>query len=128
MICMAASKRQVVLGISVLGVIVLFRVVSFHTIDALSVQREILRTSVVQRLVTPEGSGLFIAVPAGVLPNSTAAVFKLAEKGKEAARVQVKFGREYLGFIEVGAGLSEGDEVIISDMSAYDDFDRIMVS
>ena len=43
----------------------------------------------------------------------------------EARRVQVRFGRSSVNTIEVLDGLSVGDTVILSDMSAWDAHDRI---
>ena len=42
-----------------------------------------------------------------------------------AERVQVKLGRSSVNTIEVLSGLKVGDQVILSDMSAYDAYDRI---
>jgi len=39
--------------------------------------------------------------------------------------VQVKLGRSSVNTIEILAGLKVGDTVILSDMSAWDAFDRI---
>jgi hypothetical protein len=43
----------------------------------------------------------------------------------EATRVQVKLGRASVNTVEVISGLSVGDQVILSDMSTWDEFDRI---
>ena len=45
--------------------------------------------------------------------------------GVNAERVQVKLGRSSVNTIEVLSGLKVGDQVILSDMSAYDAYDRI---
>ena len=42
-----------------------------------------------------------------------------------AERVQVKLGRSSVNTMEVLSGLKVGDQVILSDMSAYDAYDRI---
>ena len=47
------------------------------------------------------------------------------EDGSEAVRVNVKLGRSSVNTIEVVQGLKVGDKVILSDMSAWDNFDRI---
>ena len=44
---------------------------------------------------------------------------------RRAERVQVKLGRSSVNTIEVLSGLKVGDQVILSDMSAYDAYDRI---
>ena len=40
-------------------------------------------------------------------------------------RVIVKFGRSSVNTIEVLDGLKEADKIILSDMSAWDNFDQI---
>ena len=45
--------------------------------------------------------------------------------GKTASRVSVKLGRGSVSAIEVVQGLQVGDQVILSDMSQWDRFDRI---
>jgi len=68
---------------------------------------------------------LFVTLPVHAEPESTAGVFKLTSDGDEASRAQVKFGRASVNTIEVLEGLREGDQVIVSDMSAWDGVDRV---
>jgi len=49
----------------------------------------------------------------------------LAADRANAAGTQVKLGRSSVNTIEVLSGLKVGDQVILSDMSAYDAYDRI---
>jgi HlyD family secretion protein len=57
--------------------------------------------------------------------NSTVQLFKIDADGKYASKVKVTFGKSAVSSIEVKAGLNVGDRVILSDMSAYDAYDRI---
>jgi HlyD family secretion protein len=57
--------------------------------------------------------------------NSTVGLFKLVDVGSEAVRVQVKLGRTSVNRVEILQGLSAGDRVILSDMSSWDNFDRV---
>jgi RND family efflux transporter MFP subunit len=57
--------------------------------------------------------------------NSTLSLFKVDPDGKGATRVSVKVGRASVNSIQVLAGLNEGDRVILSDMSRYDNVDRV---
>ncbi len=57
--------------------------------------------------------------------ESTIGLFKMEQDGIHASRVQVQVGRTSVNTIEVRAGLAEGDQVILSDMSAWDAYDRI---
>jgi Multidrug resistance efflux pump len=68
---------------------------------------------------------LYVGRPAYGQPESTVGLFKLTPEGKEAARVNVKLGRASVNTIVVEQGLSIGDRVIISDMSAWDSHDRV---
>jgi beta-lactamase regulating signal transducer with metallopeptidase domain len=68
---------------------------------------------------------LYIGRPVHAAANSTISLFKLAKDGTEAERVSVKFGRSSVNAIEVLDGLKEGDKIILSDMSTYDNADRI---
>jgi HlyD family secretion protein len=68
---------------------------------------------------------LYVGRPAYGQAESTVGLFKLTPDGKEAVRVTVKLGRASVNTIEVVQGLSAGDRVIISDMSAWDSHDRV---
>jgi HlyD family secretion protein len=57
--------------------------------------------------------------------NSTLSLFKMDADHKNAVRVPVKVGRQSVNEIQVIEGLREGDTVILSDMSRYDNVDRI---
>ena len=67
---------------------------------------------------------LYIGRPAFGQENSTVGMFKIDPDGS-ATRVQVRLGRSSVNNVEVLDGLREGDQVILSDMSRWDNFDRI---
>ncbi|MGB2589751.1 MAG: HlyD family efflux transporter periplasmic adaptor subunit [Candidatus Acidiferrum sp.] len=68
---------------------------------------------------------LYVGRPVHGQADSTVGLFKLVDDGSEAVRVNVKLGRSSVNTIEVLDGLKVGDQVILSDMSAWDAFDRI---
>jgi len=68
---------------------------------------------------------LFTGRPAFGQDQSVVGLFKLTSDGSTAERVQVKLGRSSVNTIEILSGLKVGDQVILSDMSAYDSYDRI---
>jgi|KBSMisStaDraftv2_1062788.scaffolds.fasta_scaffold06062_3 HlyD family secretion protein len=68
---------------------------------------------------------LYVGRPAFGQENSTISLFKLDVEGKGAARVPVKVGRASVNSIQLLEGLHEGDTVILSDMSRWDNVDRI---
>jgi len=59
--------------------------------------------------------------------NQTIGLFKLSPDGTEATRVQVKLGRSSVTNFEILDGLKEGDVVILSDTSQWDNVDRIRI-
>jgi HlyD family secretion protein len=61
-------------------------------------------------------------------PYSTVGLFKLEADGRHASRAQVKLGRSAVNSIEIVEGLRVGDQVILSDMSAWDAYDRIRLN
>jgi HlyD family secretion protein len=63
--------------------------------------------------------------PAFGQEQSVVGLFKNSPDGVNAERVQVKLGRSSVNTMEVLSGLKVGEQVILSDMSAYDAYDRI---
>jgi len=55
-------------------------------------------------------------------------LFRLEPGGGAAKRVKVKLGRSSVNTVEILEGLNEGDRVILSDMSAWDAFDRVRLN
>ncbi len=68
---------------------------------------------------------LYVARPTYGQANSLVGLFKVIEDGDAAVRVSVRLGRSSVNTIEIVEGLAVGDVVIVSDMSAWDDQDRV---
>ena len=68
---------------------------------------------------------LYVGRPAGAQPDSTVELFKLVKDSDVAVRSKVKLGRSSVSTIEVKEGLQEGDAVVLSDMTAWDNADRV---
>ncbi len=68
---------------------------------------------------------LYVGRPAFGNENSTISLFKLDPSGNYATRVAVKVGRASVNEIQILGGLKEGDTVVLSDMSRWDNVDRI---
>ena len=68
---------------------------------------------------------LYVGRPAFGQENSTISLFKLDGDGRDAIRVPVKVGRASVNSIQVIDGLREGDTVVLSDMTRWDNTDRI---
>lgn len=69
---------------------------------------------------------ILVGRPAQGEEGATISLFRLDGSG-HARRVQVTLGRMSVGLVEVRAGLSPGDEVILSDMSTWHGSDLIRV-
>jgi HlyD family secretion protein len=68
---------------------------------------------------------LFIGRPVNAQEGRGATLFRLTGNGGTAERVKVEFGRLSATSIEIRGGLREGDQVLISDTSAYEKYPRI---
>ncbi|MBV9009710.1 MAG: efflux RND transporter periplasmic adaptor subunit [Verrucomicrobia bacterium] len=71
---------------------------------------------------------VYVGRPAFGQENSTVGMFKLVDGGSEAVRTPVKLGRSSVNSIEILSGLKPGDQVILSDTSAWDSHDRIRLN
>lgn len=70
---------------------------------------------------------LYVARPAYGQPESTVGLFKVSADGKTAERMSVKLGRASVSTIEVQQGLQPGDSVIVSDMSRFDNVQKVRI-
>lgn len=71
---------------------------------------------------------LHVGRPAMGQPQSTVGLFRVVKGTSEALRVRVKLGQASVSTIEIVEGLEVGDEVILSDTSAWDSADRIRLN
>lgn len=70
---------------------------------------------------------VFVARPAYAQPDSVTKLFRVDESGI-ATRVQVRLGRTSVNQVEILDGLSPGDQIIVSDVSAWDRHDRLKIN
>jgi HlyD family secretion protein len=68
---------------------------------------------------------VYMGRPAFAQEQGTVGIFKVDASGSQASRVQVQLGKSSVNTVEVVSGLQPGDKVILSDMSAWDAFDRV---
>jgi HlyD family secretion protein len=68
---------------------------------------------------------VFMGRPAFGQDQSTVGIFKMDQTGNEATRVQVQLGKSSVNTVEIVSGLQPGDKVILSDMSAWDAYERV---
>jgi HlyD family secretion protein len=70
-------------------------------------------------------SVVFVGRPAAGQPGTRVGLFRLDADGAGAERASVQLGRSSLKDVEILGGLREGDRVILSDMSQWDEVERI---
>lgn len=70
-------------------------------------------------------NALYVGRPAFAQANTSIEVFRIEPDGRTATRVRVQFGRGSVNAIEIVEGLKEGDRIILSDLSQYDDHARL---
>ncbi|HEX5706160.1 MAG TPA: HlyD family efflux transporter periplasmic adaptor subunit, partial [Pyrinomonadaceae bacterium] len=68
---------------------------------------------------------LYVGRPTFGQANATVGMFRLEPGGQTATRATVRLGRSSVNTIEIIDGLQEGDQVILSDTSQWDAFNRI---
>lgn len=71
---------------------------------------------------------LLVERPVGALEGAIASVFALDADGVRLQRVAVVYGRASSSLIQVVSGVSPGDRIIVSDMRAWDSFERLRLS
>ncbi len=70
---------------------------------------------------------LYVGRPVFGQEGAAVSLFRLEPDGQYASRTRVRLGRGSVATIELLEGLEAGDEVILSNMSAWDMFDRIQL-
>jgi HlyD family secretion protein len=68
---------------------------------------------------------LYVGRPVQAQQESLVTLFRVDPERRGAVRVKVRFGRSSVNTIEVLEGLTVGDQVLLSDMSTWDAYDRI---
>jgi HlyD family secretion protein len=71
---------------------------------------------------------VYVGRPAFGQENQTVGMFKLVAGSSDAVRTPVKLGKSSVNTIEILSGLNPGDQVILSDTSAWDSHERIRLN
>jgi hypothetical protein len=112
------SGTAVLLGIVLLPVTVSDRrpppAIDAHTITLAEVRRTSTGTLVVQR-------------PVDAVASTVSSVFVVEPDG-ELRRALVWYGQASTSSIEVVSGVSAGERIVVSDMRAWDQFERLRLS
>ena len=70
---------------------------------------------------------IFVGRPVFGQEDSVVSLFKVETDGTHAVRTRVGLGRASVNSIEVLEGLQPGERVVLSDMSTWDQFDRVRI-
>ena len=70
---------------------------------------------------------LYTGRPASGAGTGTVGLFRVEKGGSSAVRVQVVLGRNSVTTVEIVRGLQVGDKIILSDMSQWDNVDRVRI-
>jgi multidrug efflux pump subunit AcrA (membrane-fusion protein) len=70
---------------------------------------------------------LYVGRPSLGQERTTVSLFRVAPDAKSATRVQVSLGRGSVSIVEIVSGLKEGEQVILSDTSRWDNIDRLQL-
>src|SRR6184192_4957259 len=76
----------------------------------------------------PLDNVIYVGRPAFGQENNTVGIFKIVNGSSEAVRTPVKLGKSSVNTIQILDGLQPGDQVILSDTSAWDAHDRIRLN
>ena len=85
---------------------------------------------IVKLLAPAAVTGLLLSATVGAAPAAAqqvglAADSSFIQMAGSLGLLQVKLGKSSVNTVEILSGLKVGDQVILSDMSAYDAYDRI---
>jgi len=71
---------------------------------------------------------VFMGRPTYGQQDATIEIFKMEPDGQHAVRVPVRLGRTSVSDVQIVQGLEPGDEVILSDTTNWDSYDRIRLN
>lgn len=72
------------------------------------------------------GDTLLVERPVGATEGGTSSVF-VVDDGLLLRRVRVEYGRASSSMIQIVSGVSPGDRIVVSDMRAWDPFERLQL-
>lgn len=70
-------------------------------------------------------SVVYVGLPVQAMSDTSMTLFKVVDDGNTAQRTLVKLGRSSVTTIEILQGLQPGDQVILSDMSQWEEHERL---
>ena len=96
------------------------------TADTVTI-REVRRASEIDAVAELGDSrdALLVERPVGAREGTTSSVFVVDVNGEQLRRVAVEYGRASVSLIQIASGVSAGDRIVVSDMSAWDAFEEL---
>jgi multidrug efflux pump subunit AcrA (membrane-fusion protein) len=70
---------------------------------------------------------IYTGRPAYGQDGATVGMFKVDDDGKGASRIQVRLGVSSVNAVQIISGLKPGDKVILSDMTQWENADRVRI-
>ena len=123
------------LGAVLIGIVMLSAGTSPDRAQAPTVAADIVTISEVRRASEIGGGAglgdlrdaLLVERPVGAGEGTKSSVFVIDADGVRLRRVAVEYGRASASLIQIVGGVSPGDRIIVSDMRAWDAFERLQL-
>jgi HlyD family secretion protein len=77
--------------------------------------------------ISEVGDTLFVERPVDAREDAQASVFVVDDDGTLLRRVPIVYGRASRSLIQIVSGVSPGDRIVVSDMRAWDVFERVQL-
>lgn len=129
---MSRTTRFTLLG--VLAVLVVFVVYQLSAIkvappaaDASTFHIVVVKRGTIRLGDRESNNVLYVERPIHAAENTTMRILKVVDNDRVLESAKVQFGLASENYIEVLNGLKEGDRIVQSDMSAWKDFDRVLL-
>ncbi len=74
------------------------------------------------------GQTLFVNRPAYAQRDSSIGIYLLSQDGSNAKRIPVKLGQTTASKVQVLDGLKQGDRIIVSDTSSFEQHDEVLIN
>jgi len=78
--------------------------------------------------ITELSDTLYVNRPIFAQSQSTSAIYKVSEDGNFAKRISIRFGKGSVNQIQILEGLNVGDQIIISDPSTWETYQKIRIN
>jgi hypothetical protein len=95
--------------------------------EAVTIRTVRLRSEMGTAVAGDSRNTLLVARPAGAREGARSSVFALDADGVRLRRITIEYGSAASSLIQIVSGVSAGDRIIVSDMSKWDQFERLQL-